>query len=71
MVSVRAGARWDQARWDAAEARLDLDAMGEDPTELDAMRSLTALLTAGHMPPELEEEVRQALARGSVGKGVN
>jgi hypothetical protein len=54
---VEAGARFDQARWDAANARLLLD---ELPCDL-AAADLRGLLEAGRVPAELVEPVRAAL----------
>lgn len=57
---VAAGARFDQARWDAANARLLLD---ELPCEL-AAADLREQLEAGRVPAELVGRVREALAAG-------
>ena len=61
-LSVRAGARWDQAKWDAATAMLDLDELGDDPPDPSTRDRLAALLEGGNLPLDLAEEVRQALA---------
>lgn len=63
VVSVRAGARWDQAKWDAADARLLLDDQGDDPPDPSTRDRLAALLEGGNLPLDLAEEVKQALAR--------
>jgi hypothetical protein len=55
---VAAGARFDQARWDAAHARLLLD---ELPCEL-AAADLREQLEAGRVPAELLAEVEAALS---------
>jgi hypothetical protein len=55
---VAAGARFDQARWDAANVRTLL---ADLPCELTAA-DLRELLEAGRVPAELVEGVREALA---------
>ncbi|MFN7629779.1 MAG: hypothetical protein ACK5Q7_08275, partial [Cyanobacteriota bacterium] len=63
VVSVRAGARWDQAKWDAADARLLLDDQGDDPPDPSTRDRLAALLEGGNLPLELVVEVKEALRR--------
>ena len=57
--NVTEGARFDQARWDAAHVRLLLDDL---PYEVVAAAILRELLEAGRVPAELLEGVRDALA---------
>lgn len=55
--SVEAGARWDQARWDAANVRCLLEDL---PCDLSAAE-LRELLEAGRVPADMAGEVRAAL----------
>jgi hypothetical protein len=58
VADVEAGARWDQARWDAADVRLLL---ADLPCEL-AAAELRKLLEAGKVPADLLAEVEAALS---------
>lgn len=59
--SVCAGGRFDQERWDAANARLFLTELAYDPTDADAAGELAKLLKAGQLGPELQAEATAAL----------
>jgi hypothetical protein len=60
---VLAGARWDQARWDAAEVAMYLEDLTSNPGAADTLAWLADRLKAGRVPPELQAEVEQALER--------
>lgn len=60
--AVEAGARWDQARWDAETARLLLADLAGDPEDDQPAAELAQLLEAGRLPDDLAEQARNALA---------
>lgn len=62
VCDVLAGARWDQQRWDAAEVALHLEDLESNPAAADSLAWLADRLTAGRVPPDLTEAVREALA---------
>ena len=59
--SVCAGSRFDQERWDAANASMFLSELACDPTDADAAGDLAKLLEAGQLGPELQAEAAAAL----------
>jgi len=55
------GARWDQARWDVATARLHVDDWARSPSEF---AELQGLADRGNLPPDLQAQALELLAQG-------
>jgi hypothetical protein len=62
IAAVKAGARWDQARWDAATARGLLADLADDPGDAAILRAMGELLEAGTLPEAIAGTVRAAIA---------
>ena len=61
IAAVKAGARWDQARWDAATAQGLLADLADDPRDAGILRALGELLEAGALPEAIAGTVRAVI----------